>query len=177
MIKPLVTQAVRHNDRSHKAPLCAFRSSVMWWESRSSRGRAREPHVPCSCTMTLLFSSCLERGGRSNEIAKQDWKQRPECCYFWCWSRSGGKERRALHAAHDICCLLNTCPFAPEEVLLVMYEIHHRWSEVGDRPKTLWAQLIQSGERLLLMWTFWTEQVRMRTDTLDQILFYLVPVV
>lgn len=105
------------------------------------------------CHALLFSSSCLERGGRSNEIAKQDWKQRPECCYFWCWSRSGGKERRALHAAHDICCLLSPCPFAPEEVL-IMYEIHHRWSEVGDRPKTLWAQLIQSEERFLLMWTF-----------------------
>lgn len=86
----------------------------------------------------LVFSSSwFERRGRSNEIAKQDWKQRPECCYFWCWSRSGGKERRASHAAHDICCLLSPCPFAPEEVLL-MFKIHHRWSEVGDRPETLW---------------------------------------
>lgn len=45
--------------------------------------------------------------------------------------RNGG---RALHAAHDICCLLSPCP--PEEVVL-MFKIHHRWSEVGDRPTTL----------------------------------------
>lgn len=65
----------------------------------------------CSeCINALCHSSpfsvfWLKHGGRRNEMAKWDWKQRPECCYFWCWSRSGGKELRALHAAYDICCL------------------------------------------------------------------------
>lgn len=42
--------------------------------------------------------------------------------------RNGG---RASHAAHGI-----WCPFAPEDVLR-LFKIHHRRSEVGDRPVTL----------------------------------------
>lgn len=136
---------------------CSALSEVQSCDENAGRVKGELMWTSCTlllCFALLFFFSCLEHGGRSNEIAKQDWKQRPECCYFWCWSRSGGKERRALHAAY-ICCLFSHCPFAPEEVLL-MYEIHHQWSEVGERPKTLWAQLIQSEERFLLMWTFWT---------------------
>lgn len=56
------------------------------------------------------------------------------------------RKEELLHAADGVCCRLSPCSFAPEQVVLV-HEIHHRRSELGDEPKTLWAQLIQSEEK------------------------------
>lgn len=123
---------------SQSTSVCSQKFSCVTKKAEAVKGELVWTSYASFLQHALVFSSSwFERRGRSNEIAKQDWKQRPECCYFWCWSRSGGKERRASHAAHDICCLLSPCPFAPEEVLL-MFKIHHRWSEVADRPETLW---------------------------------------
>lgn len=118
----------------------------------ANRGLIWTSSISIFCHAHLSSSSCLTCGGRSNEIAKQDWKRRPECCYFGCWSRSGGKERRALHAAYDICCLLILCSLEPEQVLLVC-ENHQRWSEVGRWVKDsvatahpIWGKIFSSCE-------------------------------
>lgn len=56
IIRVWLTQAVHHNDRSHKALLCAATSSVMWWESRTSAGRAQlEPGASPSCATLSSF--------------------------------------------------------------------------------------------------------------------------
>lgn len=62
-----------------------------------------------SCTSFLCpsllssFSGLERRGQGETETAKPDWKQRPECFYFWCRSRSGGKERRESAACCSRC--------------------------------------------------------------------------
>jgi len=55
------------------------------------------------------------------------WEPRPECCYFWCFSMSGGEERRALHAAHDICCSLRPLPICTQAFSSCMKFISTVW--------------------------------------------------
>lgn len=76
---------------------CVAPSGAQLWHN-ISRGNSRRAHITLLQLMTrillpphplfFLLSKC---GDRISEMAKEDWKQRPECCYFRCWSRSGGK--------------------------------------------------------------------------------------
>lgn len=94
----------------------------------------RELHAPRSCAVLssfppLVLSVMAGEMKWQKRIGSRDLSAAISGAEVGQAERNGG---RASHAARGICCL-----FAPEEVLL-LFKTHHRRSEAGDRPVTLW---------------------------------------